>query len=701
MLKKVPHTYVIIFSIIVLSAIMTAVITPGKYVDDENVEECYSENKKVYKPASELTPAEIEENGGNKDYGVQTWQIFSALFKGFEKQSGIIVFILMIGGAFWIMNSTKAIDVGIFAFLRMTKKLEKFKFFRLLGVHNIIMTMIMLMFSAFGAIFGMSEETIAFTIILVPLAISMGYDSITGVALVFVAAGLGFAGAILNPFTIGIAQGLSDLPLFSGIEYRLVCWLIINVVGIGFILRYAKKIRNNPERSLVYKEDEYWRNMSSNEGDEINYFTPISAWISFILIAGVLIVVSVMYPSTTIKIGEPDLVEAKASFINCDTVVSKNIEGFPKGEMTALDLVVSTNNVDAINDTIFVGKFDVHDSVSLRLNTNQLEKLLRVRKQSTALDNKINVSFLANGDKSDVDICFSDNSVSDTLLMQLYAYPSGLEDKTDEKLYVKMPLPIKVGFEDDVHIRFYSEDKGSGSATTLPVFPVLAGLFVVLGIITLRKSVHFYILWILIFTMLILVAGVMGYEWYIMRIATLFLAMGVAAGIAFNKSPDNIVKLFLEGVKDIMSAAIVVGLAAGIIVILEDGMIIDTILYRLSEGMQGLGKTASVGFMYVIQNIINIIIPSGSAKAAITMPIMAPFSDLIGISRQATVMAFQFGDGFTNMITPTSGILIAVLGIARIPYEKWVKWILPLMIIMIILGFLLLIPTVTMDLNGF
>ena len=117
--------------------------------------------------------------------------------------------------------------------------------------------------------------------------------------------------------------------------------------------------------------------------------------------------------------------------------------------------------------------------------------------------------------------------------------------------------------------------------------------------------------------------------------------------------------------------------------------------------MNDLGNIASVGIMYVIQTIINIVIPSGSAKAALTMPILAPFSDLIGISRQATVMAFQFGDGFTNMITPTSPVLIGVLGVAKIPYEKWVRWITPFMIILMILGFLLLIPTVTMQLNGF
>ena len=99
--------------------------------------------------------------------------------------------------------------------------------------------------------------------------------------------------------------------------------------------------------------------------------------------------------------------------------------------------------------------------------------------------------------------------------------------------------------------------------------------------------------------------------------------------------------------------------------------------------------------------MLNIFIPSGTAKAALTMPIMSQFSDLIGISRQSAVTAFQFGGGFTNMITPTSGVLLGVLAMAKIPYGKWFKWMLPLMIILFILGFLLLIPTVTMKLNGF
>ena len=153
--------------------------------------------------------------------------------------------------------------------------------------------------------------------------------------------------------------------------------------------------------------------------------------------------------------------------------------------------------------------------------------------------------------------------------------------------------------------------------------------------------------------------------------------------------------------KDIMSAALVVGLAGGIIVILQDGKVIDTILFNLAKGMEGLGQVATVGMMYVIQTLINLVIPSGSAKAALTMPIMAPFSELIGLSKQATVMAFQFGDGFTNLITPTSGVLIAVLGVSRIPYDKWFKWAWKFILVLVILGFLLLIPTVLIPMNGF
>ena len=177
----------------------------------------------------------------------QTWQVFSALFDGFVDKADIIIFILMVGGAFNILNNSRAIEVGVMAFLRRVLKLNRFKLFKKLGVENIIITLIMIMFSLFGAVFGMSEETIAFVIIFIPLAISMGYDSIVGVCMCYVAAHVGFAGAMLNPFTIGIAQGIADLPIFSGLEYRFLCWIILTIIGIAFVLWYANRVKSHPE----------------------------------------------------------------------------------------------------------------------------------------------------------------------------------------------------------------------------------------------------------------------------------------------------------------------------------------------------------------------------------------------------------------------------------------------------------------------
>ncbi len=530
--RKFPHTFVIIFSLIVIAAISSWFVQGGEY---DRVQKVLPDGstKTIISPDSFH---QVENQP-------QTWQIFSAMFDGFVGKADIIVFILLIGGAFWIINESKAIDVSIMAFLRTTQKLERIRLIQKIGVNNIIMTLIMIVFSLFGSVFGMSEETIAFTIIFVPLAISMGYDSIVGVSLCFFAAGLGFAGATLNPFTIGIAQGLSDVPLFSGIEYRLICWVIITVIGIVFILRYAAKIKKNPAKSVMYELDEYWRTRNNAQSEEVVYETPRSAWITFMLLSVVMGLFSIKYPESVLSIGQANI--------------------------------------------------------------------------------------------------------------------------------------------------------------SLPILPILTVIFIISSMITLRKSVHFFILNIFIFTILYLIVGVMGYQWYVMEIATLFFGMGIASGMAMNYSPNKITDLFLAGVKDIMSAALIVGLAGGIIVILQNGKVIDPMLHSIAGAMQDVGKFASLSIMYGIQTMINLVMPSGSAKAALTMPIMAPFSDLIGVSRQATIMAYQFGDGFTNMLTPTSAVLMGVLGVAKIPYNKWVKWVWPLMLMLIILGLVLLIPTVVFDLNGF
>ena len=529
--KKFPHTYVIVFFIILLAAVTTWIV-----------------------PAGEFSRQTIETNGNKReviqtdsyhqvDQQPQTWQIFSAFYKGFVRSPKIIVFILILGGAFWILNESKAIDAGVNTFLLKSKKLEKYWLFNKLGVNNIIITLVMLMFSFFGAVFGMSEETIAFVIIFVPLAVSMGYDSIVGVCMCFIGAGIGFAGCLLNPFTLGIAQEIAGLPLFSGIEYRLVIWLVVNIVGIGYVLRYAAKIKKNPKKSPVYNEDEYWRLHHSQAAEDLRMPSLSKTWIAYAIVLLASILYAILMPMNTIKVGP--------------------------------------------------------------------------------------------------------------------------------------------------------------SIFTMPLLPILSVMFAIFGYITAKKSMQYFVLNLLLFTIAYLMVGVMGFDWGLMEIAALFFTMALIAGMAMGKGPNDITRLFVAGAKDIMSAALVVGLAGGIIVILEDGKVIDTILHGISRSMMGLGNIATLSLMYVFQSGLNMIITSGTAKAALIMPILRDISEMIGLSKQATVTAFHIGDGFTNLITPTSGVLIGVLEIARIPFNKWFKWAWPLILLLTIVGFLMLIPTVTMQLNGY
>ena len=136
-------------------------------------------------------------------------------------------------------------------------------------------------------------------------------------------------------------------------------------------------------------------------------------------------------------------------------------------------------------------------------------------------------------------------------------------------------------------------------------------------------------------------------------------------------------------------------------IIMQDGKIIDTIIYFLSSQLEGLPPVVSALGMLVIQTFINFVIPSGSGQAATIIPLMAPLGDLMGLTREVTVLTFQFGDGFTNMITPTSGVLIGALGVAKIPYQKWFKWAWKFILMMIVIGGILLVPAVLMPLEGF
>lgn len=163
----------------------------------------------------------------------------------------------------------------------------------------------------------------------------------------------------------------------------------------------------------------------------------------------------------------------------------------------------------------------------------------------------------------------------------------------------------------------------------------------------------------------VIVLGVIKFSWGVLDIASVFLGMGILGGVVGGKTPNEMARDFIAGAKDIAMGALIVGIARGILVVMTEGQILDTIVHALAMVISGLPKAVAAEGMLVVQCVINFFIPSGSGQASTTMPIMTPLADIIGISRQtAPVLAFQFGDGFTNAIIPTHGTLCASLGVA-------------------------------------
>lgn len=540
MLKKMPDTIVLVFYMVLTAAALTWVVPSGEYV------------REWVEVDGQMKEVVVDDSFHYVERAPQLFSVFFALMKGFVDKADIIVFVLIVGGAFWILNGTGAIDRGVKAFVRRLRRKERKGGWW--TVDDTVLTLIMVVFSLFGAVFGMSEETLAFILIFVPMAISMGYDSIVGVCISYLAAHVGFAGAMLNPFTVGVAQGLAGLPLFSGVEYRFLCWLVLTAAAVAVVLTYARKLRKDPTFSPMYKLDDFWRRgaeaaVTEGLADTATAVSGVSTpavrrrYVVYIVLAVTQVVMACLYPMAT---------------------------------------------------------FDLF-----------------------------------------------------------------------------------------------------GRTFQWPVLPCIAGLFVLVGGYAARRSSAAFSMGLLGFTILYLVVGVLCYAWYMTEIAGLFFAMGLAAGLASGLGMNPLMRRFMEGVKDMLEPAMIIGLASGIIFILREGKIIDTLLYSVSYAMSEAGEVASLAGMYLFQTLLNVVMPSGSAKAALTMPIMAPLSDLLHISRQTTVLAFQFGDGFTNMITPTSGILMGVLGAARIPYTVWLKWVYKFILFCIGLGFLLLLPTLYFTFNGF
>lgn len=194
------------------------------------------------------------------------------------------------------------------------------------------------------------------------------------------------------------------------------------------------------------------------------------------------------------------------------------------------------------------------------------------------------------------------------------------------------------------------------------------------------------ILSILLMTVLSLAFGVISFGWYIAEISALFLMMSLLMAAVGRLSVNATAESFVSGCISMTMGALVVGLAYGVLAVLKDANIMDTIIYGMSNAVRGLPPEWSALGMYGTQSLMNFIVPSGSGQAALSMPIMAPLADLVGVDRQTAVLAFQFGDGISNIFTPTSGYFMAALAAAGVSWIKWVRWIWPLIVIQYLLG---------------
>ena len=189
------------------------------------------------------------------------------------------------------------------------------------------------------------------------------------------------------------------------------------------------------------------------------------------------------------------------------------------------------------------------------------------------------------------------------------------------------------------------------------------------------------ILGTLVLTIAVLVFGIIKYEWYLAEMAGLFFLMGIVIGLIYFKGDFNAtINEFMIGCRDIATAVILVCIGRAILIVLQDGNILDTIVYATSIPLEKFPKIIAAWGMYISQGIVNFLIPSSSGQAVVVMPIMSSLADVLDITRQTAVLAFQSGDGFWNMITPVHPILMASLGLAGVSFKKWFKFSLSLVI---------------------
>lgn len=458
--SKFPDAFSLLIIITAICTILTYIIPSGTF-DMITLES----GREVVDPATfhyiEQTP-------------VSLLGFLQAIPKGLVESAQIVFFIFIIGGAFEVANATGALTAGIG---KITKVFN--------GKENILIPLIIFIISFGANAFGMFEEVLPFVTLMVSMSIAMGMDSITGAAMLLIGVGAGTAGTFMNPFTIGVAQGIAGLPLFSGMEFRIVCFIGMTLISISYVMLYARKVKKNPSVSLMYEID-------SNRTDKLD--------------------------------------------------------------------------LDSIQEF-------------------------------------------------------------------------GIKEKS-------------------------------------VVFIILAAI-------------------------VIMIFGVMKYKWYIMEMAAVFLGMSMAIAIITRMELNTYSNSLINGMKGIASGALVVGFARAVIVVLNEGNIMHTILYASTSLLKGTSSYVCAIGMYILQCLLSFVVPSGSGQAAISMPILSSIADIVGVTRQTAVIAFQFGDGISNIITPTSGTFMAALALAKIPWTKWIKWILPLAAMQYLFGAIMVIVANMIQLGPF
>jgi len=440
------------FGMMVLALVLTWVLPAGQFETETNEsgrDVVIAGTYATIEDAPVLTPLEL----------------FTVIPRALADAQGIIFFVLIIGGALAVIRRTGAIDAMLGRIIARFSHAPAL----LIGIG-------MATFGIASATLGMAEEYIPFAAILIALCVAMRMDTVTAIGIMVVGYGIGYGVAVINPFTLLIAQDVAELQPGSGMAYRFALWLPFFAVGFHHVWSYARRVQADPSRSLVADVPAAQPPQAADQPP----LTPRRAWV-----------------------------------------------------LTATFLALTA-----------------------------------------------------------------------------------------------------------------------------------------------------------------LVIGIALFDWYLIELGAVFIGLAILAGLIGGLKLDELAETFTKGAAELAGTAILIGFARSIALILEDGLVLHTIVNGLSTPLSLVPAWLSAVGMLGIQSVLNLFIPSGSGQAFVTMPLMAPIGDLVGVSRQVSVLAFQFGDGFMNMIVPTNPVLMSIIGLAGIPYDRWFRFIFPLILKLLALAAIALMVAV-------